>query len=299
MQWRSVVLIILIATLIPLCSQKPKFEKPTVTIDDIKFQNATTEQVTFSVRVIVDNPNPFGVKLTKVSFDLYYKEGDSYKFLGKGEEKNIEIRKSGTTTVEIPVSIENKRLIETLIKLAREGSVELKASGSAYIDVKVTTIEVPFEKIKVLQAEELKGLTITVPTQTQSGEAEIIEYNETEITPTPSLTPIPTPTPTPTATPKPKLLVTVKPSPAKVRQTVTIKVTDENGNPVEGAWVGYVEVGKAVVTGDVISNLNYIGKTDANGIVTHKFTVPDLYYIGAKKIGYQFGYTQLRVKILS
>ena len=279
----AIMLMLGVATVIALCAQKP-IEKPTVTVDDVKITGVSATKIDTLVRVLVDNPNPVGAKLTKVSFDLYYKENSEYKYLGHGEKTDIEIRKNGVTAVEIPVVIENERLVRAIMELTRKGSVELKVSGSAYIDLKATTFEVPFEKVKVVALPPP-----TTPTPTT-------------VTPTVTPTPTPTPTstiPTPTPTPKLKLVINIEPSPAKVGETVTIKVTDENGSPVKGAWVGYIEVAKAVFTGDVITNLKFIGKTDENGIVTYKFTVPDIYYIGAKKLGYKFGYEVLRIKILS
>ncbi len=276
-----------------LCAQKPQFEKPTVSIDDIKVQSVSASEITFNVRVIVNNPNPFGIKAKKIVFDLYYKEGGEYKYLGHGEKQDVEIRAEGLTAIEIPVSVENKRLISAIIELGRQGNLELKASGSAYIDVKVTTIEIPFETTKTISAEQFRGVEITIPTQNQTQEAEVISYEETTPTPTPALTP------TPTEEAKKKLILTVTPNPAKVGQEVTIRVVDEDGNPVKDAWVGYIEVGKAIFEGNIITNLNYIGKTDENGEVKYKFTIPDIYFIGAKKIGYEFNYTKLRVKLLS
>ena len=273
-----------------LCTQKPNFEKPTVTIDDIMVQSASANEIEFIVRIIVDNPNPFGIKAKKLVFDLYYNENGEWKYLGHGEKADVEIRKQGLTAIEIPVVVENKRLISALIELGLKGSLDLKASGSAYIDVKVRTIEVPFETTKTVSTEKFRGAKISIPVEKQTEKPQVLSYEVT--------TPTPTPTPTPTEEGKKKLTLMVEPSPAKVGQEVTIKVVDEQGNPVPGAWVGYIEVGKAVFTGNVIENLHFIGRTDEKGEIKYKFTIPDIYFIGAKKIGYVFNYTKLRVKLL-
>lgn len=149
--------LLLILMLIPLflsgCFGK-LIAKPTVTIDGVSVKDFTLQKLDLDVRVTIYNPNPIGITLRKIVFDIYYLDGQP-KYLGHGEKKNIGIRSEGKTTVTIPVEVSNSRLIDALLK-ARKGEIKLKVNGSVYLDLKVTTFEIPFEE----------EIVVTVPTPT-------------------------------------------------------------------------------------------------------------------------------------
>ena len=289
----KVKLLGLIATLLIFlsgCAGTPKLEKPAVTVDDITVENLVGTTLELEVRVIVSNPNPVGAHLTKLVFDIYYLEDSSPKYLGHGEKHDIDIRKQGDTTITIPVTIDSLELVRTLVDIARKGSVTLKVSGSAYLDLKVMTFEIPFERTKEVALKTF----ITKPTPTPG----VSEYKETEEVQTP--TPILTPVPTPEKVEKVEIIeVLLRPRPAKVGEDITVIVQTQKDERVSNAHIlsiDAVEVAKTLLeasTGSPVALITlaksvaqageYHGKTNSNGELTISFTEPSEYVVVAVK----------------
>ncbi len=152
--YRKLVLFLIVAAIaISGCTQQ--VQKPTVSVSDITVTGITLQTLSLDTHVIIDNPNPVGANLTKIAFDLYYlDENGQSRYLGHGEKYNVEVRKQGQTTVTVPVAIDNQQAVGAIIEAGKRGAVTIKASGSAFLDLKVTTFEIPFEESRqiVIQA---------------------------------------------------------------------------------------------------------------------------------------------------
>lgn len=136
----------LIAAAVAVSGCAEALQKPTVSVSDITVRGITPQTLDLDAHVIIDNPNPVGANLTKIAFDLYYLENGQSKYLGHGEKYNVEVRSQGQTTVIVPVVIDNQQAVGAVIEAARRGAVTIRASGSAFLDLKVTTFEIPFEE---------------------------------------------------------------------------------------------------------------------------------------------------------
>ena len=296
-------ILIAIIVLLSGCAQTPMVEKPTTRVDNINVESVDYEfgrglTLHLTVRVIVDNPNPVGAHLQKIVYDIYLVRGqEKYqeKYLGHGEKSNFDIRKQGLTTIEIPTVIEVdwSTAQEIITSLRNYGHVVLKVSGSAYIDLKVTTFEVPFEEGKVV--------VFTIPESQVIERTPIIKRTPTIVpTPTPptTTTPIPTPTPTPSEQLTERLQILINPKPAKVGEVVTIKVVKGDGTPISGAYVGYIEAARAIALGYTITQLTgdillaikvamryaeQLGLTNSQGEITTTFDKAGEYIIIAWK----------------
>jgi LEA14-like dessication related protein len=133
---------------------EPPIKEPTVSVSDIAFSDISLKTMKVNTTVIINNPNPFGAKLNKVAFDVYYLD-DAPAYLGHGEQTNISVIQNGNTTVTIPVTIENIQALNALGSLVRKGSITLNVNGSAFIDVKVTSFEKRFGQNKTFMARDL------------------------------------------------------------------------------------------------------------------------------------------------
>lgn len=136
---------------------EPPIKEPTITVSDISLSDVSLQTITVKTTVVIFNPNPVGAKLNKIAFDVYYLD-DSLKYLGHGEQSDIELINNGNTTVTIPVTIGNVPAINAIETMVRKGSLTLNVKGSAFIDVKVTSFEMPFEQSKEFQAHEFASL---------------------------------------------------------------------------------------------------------------------------------------------
>lgn len=142
---------------------EPPIKDPVVTVGNISLSDVTLQTMKVNTTVNIYNPNPIGAKLNKLAFDLYYLDG-SRNFLGHGEKADIEVKENGNTSVIIPVSISNVQAVNAAESLIRNGNITLYVNGSAFIDVKVTSFEKPFEQSREFQASEFSGLIpATIP----------------------------------------------------------------------------------------------------------------------------------------
>jgi len=165
------LILVISAVMVSGCTEK--IQKPTVSISDVSVKNVSLRVLNLDVRAIVDNQNPISASLSKIVFDIYYLKDGKLKYLGHGEKYNIDIRKEGQTAITIPVMIDNLQAIKAIKEIARKGDVTIKISGSAYLDFKLTTFEIPFEVTKdvTIRTFEEKTSTPTVsPTVTPSSE---------------------------------------------------------------------------------------------------------------------------------
>ena len=142
-----------IAIVIAISGCTEQIQKPTVSVSDISVKGITPQNLNLDVHVIIDNPDPVGANLTKIAFDLYYLEDNQSKYLGHGEQYNVEVRPQGQTTVTVPVVVDNQQAIMALMEAAKKGAITIKTSGSAFLDLKVTTFEIPFETSNEIRLE--------------------------------------------------------------------------------------------------------------------------------------------------
>ncbi len=144
-------LLIVIAIAVSGCTQQ--IQKPTVSVSNINVRGITLQTLNLDVNIIIDNPNAVGANLTKIAFDMYYLQDSQAKYLGHGEQYNVEVRPQGQTTVTVPVVVENQQVIRALMQAVRNGAITIKTSGSASLDLKVTTFEIPFETSNEIKLE--------------------------------------------------------------------------------------------------------------------------------------------------
>lgn len=124
--------------------------KPTADVKSVKVNEITFNTTELTVQIIAHNPNPLGVTLNKVNYNVYFLQNGNPKFLGDGvRTKNIHVRADGDTTFTVPFEANNSDAIRALGEFARdEGEVRIKVNGSIFVDLKITNLEVPFSKIK-------------------------------------------------------------------------------------------------------------------------------------------------------
>ena len=124
--------------LIAGCTGAP-LKKPTVAVSDIALSDVSLQTLTVNTTVIIDNPNPVGARLNRVAFDVWYRD-DAEHYLGHGEQSSVEVKENGNTTVTIPVKIGTVPALQAVGSLVRKGSTVLKVNGSAFIDLRVSSV---------------------------------------------------------------------------------------------------------------------------------------------------------------
>jgi LEA14-like dessication related protein len=125
-------------------------KEPTVTVTDLSMEEISLTSLTVLARVQVTNPNPVGITIANLTFDLFYVTGEGEQYLGHGGRENLVIPKDSTTSYDIPVKIGSLQALQALGAALEDRSITLVVRGTAAVDLKLTTVKIPFEKRQVV-----------------------------------------------------------------------------------------------------------------------------------------------------
>ncbi|CAB3289068.1 Water Stress and Hypersensitive response domain protein [Methanocaldococcus lauensis] len=118
-------------------------EQPKVEIVSQKIQKLNADNTKIEIQVLVSNPNPIGITINKISFDIYALVNGEKVYLGHGEQRNIKIT-SGNNTFTLPIEISNKKLIEVAVK-GKSTKIPIEIKGNISINLIVTTVSIPID----------------------------------------------------------------------------------------------------------------------------------------------------------
>ncbi|MCK9343604.1 MAG: LEA type 2 family protein [Massilibacteroides sp.] len=149
--WRPAVILLVVVLLCSAGCAVPALQEPTITLSGVEIENVTPRSTELSLHLIIHNPNPIGATLTRVSFDVYFLDGTEWVFLAHGERGGFAIQPDAETAVSIPVTVDNLRLVQGLLRGLADGTVTLRVSGSGSLDFGIATFEVPFERTVEVQ----------------------------------------------------------------------------------------------------------------------------------------------------
>ncbi len=143
----SIIVIIIILSVMSLGSIK----KPTVDVRDIALRDVSLTGTTIDVGLVIDNTNPIGATLDKITYDVYLVNGEEI-FIAHGEkEENIPISANDQTTVIIPTKVSNVGIIKAIYQcISSEERPKLKVAGSVSLNLKLFSIDVPFEETRAV-----------------------------------------------------------------------------------------------------------------------------------------------------
>lgn len=147
------IVVLLMAAILIAASCSNGIKNPSIESYDLSFSGVTLTSIDFTLKVNVDNPNPFGIKLDRIAFDIYYERDGEWQHIGQGERsEDADIRANGLSTIDIPISVGNIELVQAIFEMIgpNGGDLSLKVSGSVWLDVELTSIEIPFEFTKTV-----------------------------------------------------------------------------------------------------------------------------------------------------
>lgn len=144
--WRPAAILLMVVLLCSAGCVVPLLEEPTVAVDGIEVEKITWGSTNLTLRLIVDNPNPIGATLARVSFDVFFLDDGRAVYLAHGEQEGIRIRSGGETAVSIPVTVDNPPLVQALLRTLQDGTIVLRVDGSGTLDYGIATFEVPFNR---------------------------------------------------------------------------------------------------------------------------------------------------------
>jgi LEA14-like dessication related protein len=143
MNWHIFVIFVLIAalTLITGCSMLIK--EPKIDVKDVAITSANLQELKLNVTLNVNNPNPIGITIKSVVFDVYYQQGNEWIAVGHGEGGGYTI-KPGMNEISVPVTMKSSALLGAGIDALLRGEITVQIRGTAVPDLLGLNPKIPF-----------------------------------------------------------------------------------------------------------------------------------------------------------
>ena len=106
---------------------------PIVTVNNVALHSFSLQSLMLDVTVLVDNPNPVGISLKSIAFDLFYQDRNKWVFLSHGERTRFKIS-AGSNKIPMPVTVSNAALLTALVGMVANGEITIRITGIATPD---------------------------------------------------------------------------------------------------------------------------------------------------------------------
>jgi LEA14-like dessication related protein len=133
----------LIAAVILVCSLGFLIRNPVISVKNITVASLSLRNLSIEIALAADNPNPVGITLKTIAFDVYYLRGDDWIFLSTGKQSDVVI-KSGNNDLTIPVNTGNTELFSAFFDMIAHGKITLRVKGVVSPDLFLFAPKVPF-----------------------------------------------------------------------------------------------------------------------------------------------------------
>jgi LEA14-like dessication related protein len=150
MNWHLYAFFGLIIAVIFISGCSTLIKNPEISVKDVTIQSATLQEIRLNVTLNVNNPNPVGIAIKSVIFDVYYQQGSDWVAVGHGEGGGYDI-KPGMNEISVPVTVKSSELLGAGLGALSKGEITLQIRGTAVPDLFGLNPKIPFTE------------TITVP----------------------------------------------------------------------------------------------------------------------------------------
>ncbi len=121
-----------LAACTPMVKQAFDYQKPQVSVADQRLTGLNFESVSIAFGLKVDNPNPIGIVLEGLDYDLKL---DGRSFLMGKQDKQMQIAASGASRIELPLSMTFKEIKQGLSGLKGKDEVPYELTTGLLIKV--------------------------------------------------------------------------------------------------------------------------------------------------------------------
>jgi LEA14-like dessication related protein len=122
---------------------------PVIDVKNVALTSLSLSTLSLGIKLAVTNPNPIGVKIKTLSFNVFYQDGENWTYLTAGDQKEIAI-KTGQNEITIPVTVNNIKLMSALLLIIAKGKITLRVKGVAALNVLGFSPKIPFVHITTI-----------------------------------------------------------------------------------------------------------------------------------------------------
>lgn len=150
MSKKLIVLTVVLISILTSCFEVPKFKG----ISNFKLDELNADKVHFNLDANVFNPNGYGIRIRKSTFDLYV--GD--KYVGKAKiKKSFKMKRKRESTCHVPVELKlEKGMLMQLMALATKRSLEVNVKGILKASVMGIPRREKIDERKTINPKDLK-----------------------------------------------------------------------------------------------------------------------------------------------
>ncbi len=120
-------------------------KNPVITLDHVDVTSISIPEIGLNITLNVDNPNPMGMKLKTIVFDVYYRKGNDWIFISHGSGSGINIT-PGMNQVTLPVSVRTAEIPGAGLGALLQGAITLQVRGNATVDAFLFSPQIPFNQ---------------------------------------------------------------------------------------------------------------------------------------------------------
>ncbi len=139
---RLACIFLLALLLLPSCMQW-FMEKPTITLREVSVTRISLTEIHFLFGIEVQNPNSFNLNLKSLEYAVHFNE----KEVARGRlEKEIQLAKSSSTLVQIPLQTDFKSLGDPVVFILAGKDLAYRIEGAAVLSASLGSATIPFSK---------------------------------------------------------------------------------------------------------------------------------------------------------
>ena len=143
MNWHHYAVFGLVAAAILISGCSMLIKEPQIDVKDVAVTSASLQEIRLNVTLNVNNPNPVGVALKSVVFDMYYQQGNDWVAVGHGDGGGYDI-KPGMNEISVPVTVNSSQLLGAGIGALMKGEISVQIRGTAVPDLFGLNPKIPF-----------------------------------------------------------------------------------------------------------------------------------------------------------
>jgi len=122
---------------------------PKIEVKNVVLKSLDLSNIGLLVTLGITNPNPLGINLKSITFDVYYQKGDGWIFISHGERGSFGI-KPGMNEVPVPVSIKTSEIPGAIVGTLAKGEITLQIKGTASPDFFGISPQIPFSTVTTI-----------------------------------------------------------------------------------------------------------------------------------------------------
>lgn len=147
-----------LAACTPMMKQAFENQKPHVSVVDQRLTGLDFEKVSIAFGIQVDNPNPIGIDLQGLDYELKL---DGHSFITGKQDKQMPIAASGSSRIELPLGMTFKEIEQGLSGLKGKNEVPYELTTGLLIRVPLLgTVRYPVVSKGVLPVPQLPRISL-------------------------------------------------------------------------------------------------------------------------------------------